>query len=56
MLLQEGQTHLMSAWAPYGTNDNAKRSFARQALQLDNNYPGGLREYIRKGKELLQAA
>lgn len=54
MLEAEGQAHLWAHWPPPGEQDDAKRRFVAQAAHLDKSYGGGLSQYIRNARQLLE--
>ena len=56
MLMDEGQEHVCSFWAPVGTNDAQKRRLVQQLTALDSACPQGLQAYLRNAKRLLQEA
>ena len=41
MLMDGGQEHVCSFWAPVGTNDDAKHNLVQQLTQLDGACPTG---------------
>lgn len=57
-LLALGQHHLFEDWEPPGYNDHAKHSFFTQIRELDASIAsrGGLKDYIRTAKKLLEAS
>ena len=52
-LIGVGQGHLFENWAPPGIHDEDKQRLLAQLQSLDANYPGGLRQYTLKARELL---
>ena len=52
-LVGVGQGHLFENWAPPGIDDEDKVKMLNQLVQLDSNYPGGLRAYTLNARELL---
>ena len=48
-----GQSHLLDAYSR-DNNDEKLRGMCQQLLKLDVGYPGGLRSYIKKAKQLLE--
>ena len=53
LLKNQDQLHLFSDWNDIHQNVDQKCSFLNELLQFNQNYPGGLVEYINKGKFLL---
>lgn len=56
MLMDEGQEHVCSFWAPLGSNDAAKRRLVAQLHTLDASCPEGLQAYLRSATRLLAEA
>jgi len=55
-LVEEDQAHLFKDWDSPGKNDREKKIFFDKLLSIDAVYPGGLVEYIRRSRELLDKA
>lgn len=55
-LLHMGQAHLFAEWAPDGEQMQEKRAFVAQLEKVDQSYPGGLENYIRNARTLLEEA
>jgi UDP-sugar pyrophosphorylase len=53
-LLTQDQAHLFQAWPPLGTSDNDKLRSLSQLKSLDTSYPGGLVQYIKNARKLLE--
>jgi UDP-sugar pyrophosphorylase len=53
-LLTQDQAHLFQTWPPLGTSDNDKLRSLSQLKSLDTSYPGGLVQYIRNARKLLE--
>lgn len=51
-----GQRRPFSRWAPPGKDTERKQRLLEQAADLDRSLPEGLGGYLRKAKELLEAA
>lgn len=49
------QAHLFSQWA-LDSDEDKKKEMVLQLLQLDQQYPGGLKAYISNAKKLLKDA
>ena len=50
-----GQSHLFDKWKTLNDEDlDLLHDFLDQLVQLDEAYPGGLRQYILKAKKLLE--
>jgi UDP-sugar pyrophosphorylase len=43
-------------WPEPGTDDAAKHRFLEQAAVCDAGYPGGIVQYVKNAKQLLQAS
>lgn len=56
MLLGLGQEHLFEGWPAAGQEEDGKRAFFQQVVQLDGSYPGGIAAYVHKARRLLAAA
>jgi len=52
-LIGAGQAHLFESWPHPGLRDDDKRRLLAQAMTLSGNYPGGIKRYIQKARELL---
>mmetsp|Transcript_42448 Transcript_42448/g.133715 ORF Transcript_42448/g.133715 Transcript_42448/m.133715 type:complete len:610 (+) Transcript_42448:195-2024(+) len=52
-LIGLGQGHLFGHWPAPGFQDDDKHRFLNQAMHLNEDYPGGLREYIMNARQLL---
>jgi UDP-sugar pyrophosphorylase len=52
-LITIGQAHLFSDWDPVGTNDALKKQLLVALEKVHNTYPGGIIEYIKRAKQLL---
>uniref|UniRef100_A0A7S2Y4M2 UTP-monosaccharide-1-phosphate uridylyltransferase n=1 Tax=Fibrocapsa japonica TaxID=94617 RepID=A0A7S2Y4M2_9STRA len=52
-LLELDQGHLFADWPAAGLQDNKKKEFLSQLLDLNSKYPGGLEAYIKKARSLL---
>lgn len=48
------QPHLFKDWDKYPEDDPRKQDFLNQLERLDSSYPGGLRAYIDRARELLR--
>lgn len=55
-LIENGQSHLFSAWDEPGTNDTAKAKFLASLEKINDSYPGGLVGYISNARKLLAEA
>ena len=53
-LLAAGQSHLFSNWPEKGTLDDGKQRLMRQLKALDTQYAGGLVQYIKNARKLLE--
>ncbi|MBN1606820.1 MAG: UTP--glucose-1-phosphate uridylyltransferase [Polyangiaceae bacterium] len=56
LLVALDQSHLLAHWPPPGEATEKKRRMLAQARELDASYPGGLRRYLDRARELLAAA
>jgi len=48
------QTHVYGNWPEKGTDDEGKAKIAEQLADLDASYPGGLKAYLSKARNLLK--
>jgi len=53
-LLDLEQHHIFEPWAEAGQDEARKQAFFRQVAELEANYPGGLRAYVTKARDLLE--
>jgi UDP-sugar pyrophosphorylase len=56
LLVALDQSHLLAHWPPPGEATENKRRMLQQVRELDASYPGGLRRYLERAKELLAAS
>ena len=56
LLVESGQAHIFTDWAPAGEAQEEKTLFFSQVRRLSANYPGGLEQYISNAKALLTSA
>jgi UDP-sugar pyrophosphorylase len=52
-LLSLDQGHIFASFDPPGTNDSKKKAFIKQLTDINNVYPGGIKAYIERAKNLL---
>jgi len=55
-LLSLGQEHLFEGWPAPGTADDRKRALLDALARCNEQYPGGLRSYVTKARELLASS
>ena len=56
LLLELKQEHLFAEWEPPSINDALKHEFLQQISLLNSTYPNGLKAYINRSIELLEAS
>ncbi|ETO24198.1 hypothetical protein RFI_12956, partial [Reticulomyxa filosa] len=54
VLIQCEQQHVMNEWPSPGRDDEDKKKLLKQVLQLNREYPGGLKNYHERARKLLE--
>ena len=53
-LLDQDQSHLFEQWEEPSKSDEKKKAFLDSVIFFDQNYPGGIKQYIQNGIKLLE--
>jgi len=54
LLVEAGQVHVFAPWPAPGTRDADKKRLLAQVAELERVYPGGLKAYVTRAKDLLE--